>query len=513
MDLEKEEETVNKGLKLIAKSSVIIFIGVFLAKIFVYIYRVIIARHYGPEIYGLFALSIMVIGWFRTVFGLGIKQGLLRHISLFRGKKEKEKIQHLLRISFFVLICTSILAGILLFFFSELIALEIFSNPNLVIFLKIFSVVIPLAVLGEALLSVLKAYEKIGWFSFIANILGNFVKLIILILLILLGINSTSIPISYLIGAFSMFIVAYFVYKITLSEISNSDKKIINPKSKKEFKEMFSYAWPLVFYGVVAVIFYGVDSFMIGIFKPIEHVGFYNAAVPIAMLLSLPLPLFVQIFFPLVTKEYSKGHMEAVKQLSQQVGKWIFMLVIPFFILLMIFPGVFINILFGSEYLVAENALRFLSIGVLFLTLFTISQELLSMKGKSKLLLGDMIFAGIINVLLNFLLVPRYGITGAGFATMLSLIFLNVLFLVQAYKHLSILPLRKKMFRITLITIFSTILLLIIKSFVETNLLSLIFCGFFFIAVYTLLILTTNCLDKNDLNILKSAFRKIKGNK
>ncbi len=228
-----EEETVNRGLKLIAKSSVVVFIGMVLSKIFVYLYRIIIARNFGPEVYGLFALSIMLLGWFRLISGLGIKQGLLRHISLLRGKKEKEKIQSLLKISFFILIGTSILSGILLFSFSELIALEIFSNANLVIFLRIFSIAIPIAVLGEALLSVLRAYEKIAWFSFIANILGNFVKLILLILLVILGMNSNSVPVSYLIGAFLMLIVAYLVCKITLSEIFNSKKKIITPKSKK----------------------------------------------------------------------------------------------------------------------------------------------------------------------------------------------------------------------------------------------------------------------------------------
>lgn len=508
-----EEETINRGLKLIAKSSVIVFIGVFLSKLFLFLYRIFIAKYYDPGVYGLFALSIMVIGWFRLVSGLGLKQGLLRYISLFRGKKEKEKIQHLFKISFFILIITSILSGILLFILSDFIALKIFSNPDLIIFLKIFSIVIPFAVLGEALLSVLRAYEKIAWFSFIANILGNFIKLILLIFLIFIGINSTSVPISYLIGAFSIFVAACFVCKVTLSEIFNSDKKINNTKRKKVFKEMFSYSWPFLFYGAIAFIFYSIDSFMIGVFKSVEHVGFYNAAVPIAMLLFFPLSLFEQLFFPLVTKEFSKGNIKAVKQLSQQVGKWIFVLVIPFFILLMIFPGVFINIFFGSGYLVAENALRFLSIGALFSVLFALSHELLSIKGKSKLLLVDMIFAGILNVLLNFILVPLYGITGAGFATMLSLIILNSLFFIQAYKHLHIVPLRKKMLRITLVTILAAILLLVIKSFVEINLLSLIFCGFFFIAVYILLILTTNCLDKNDWYILKAIFRKMKGNK
>ena len=509
MDLGDNDEGINKGLKLIAKSSVVVFIGIFLSKILFYLYRIIIAKHYGPEIYGLFALSIMLICWFRVVSDLGIKQGLLRHISLFRGKKEKEKIKSLIKISFFILTLTSIFAGILLFFSSEFIALKIFSNSGLTIFLKIFSIVIPLAVLGEAFLSVLRAYEKIGWYSFIANVLGNFVTLTIFIFLILLGMNSTAVPISYLIGAFSILVAGYVVCKIKLSEVFNSKEKTNNPKSRKIFKEMFSYSWPFLFYGVVTFIFYSIDSFMIGIFKSIEQVGFYNAAVPIALLLSLPLSLFGQLFFPLVAKEFSKGNTSVVKQLSQQVGKWIFMLVLPLFILFMIFPGAVINILFGSEYIVAENALRFLSIGTFFSMLFAISHELLSIKGKSKLLLIDMIFAGALNIILNLLLVPRYGITGAGFATMLSLIILNILFMIQAYKHLSIIPFRKKMLRIVLITVISTILLLFIKSFVEINTLSLIFCGVFFLAVYTLLILLTNCLDKNDLYILRSVFKKM----
>ena len=140
MNLEKDNEAgIKTGLKLLAKSSIIVFIGLFLSKIIFYGYRIVIARHYGPEIYGLFALSVMLFSWFRVISNLGIKQGLLRHVSLLRGKGEKGKIRGLIKISFLILIITSIIAGILLFFFSEFIALKIFSDPNLIIFLKIFS--------------------------------------------------------------------------------------------------------------------------------------------------------------------------------------------------------------------------------------------------------------------------------------------------------------------------------------------------------------------------------------
>ncbi len=506
-----EEETINRGLKLIAKSSMIIFIGIFLSKLFLYAYRIIIARHYGPEVYGLFALSIMLIGWFRIVAGLGIKEGLVRYISLFRGKKQEKKIPPLFKRSFSLLVLTSVLAGILLFFLSSFIALEIFHNSDLIIFLKIFSIVVPFSVLGEALLSTLRAYEKIGWFSFITYIPENLMKLIFLVLLIFLGINSTSVSISYLIGALTIFVVVYLVCRILLPEIFNQVKNVDKSEEKKTFKEMFSYSWPILFYGIVAFIFYSVDSFMIGIFKTVGDVGFYNAATPIASLLFFPLTIFIQLFFPLVTKEFAKGKLEVVKQLSQQVGKWVFMIALPMFVLFIVFPGAFINFLFGSEYLVAKNALRFLSIGALFFSTFGISRALLSMKGKSKLLLVDLIFAGILNVVLNKIFIPLYGITGAGFATMTSMIVLNAIFFIQAKKYLSIVPLRKRMFRIMLITIVPVTLLLIVKSFVGETLLSLILCSIFFIAVYTVLLLTTKCLDKNDLYILKTVFRKIKG--
>jgi O-antigen/teichoic acid export membrane protein len=508
--MQDENIEINHGLKLLAKSSILVSITLILSKILLYFYRIVIARDFGPEIYGLFTLSIVIVSWFRIFSGLGIKEGLIRYLSLFRAKNEKGKIQYVLKKSLIILVFTSIVASILLFIFSDFIAMKFFSNSKLPLFLKIFSATLPFTVVGAIYLSIIRAFERIGWFSFISEVLGNFIQLIILVLLVFLGINSKSVPISYLIGTFSIFIVSYFVSKSSVSNISIKNKKINSEKNKKTFKEMFSYSWPFLFYGVINFIFYGTDSFMIGIFKNVESVGFYNAAVPIAMFLFLPFSLFGQLFFPLVTKEFSKGNIETVKQLSQQVGKWIFMVIMPLFILLIIFPGTFINILFGPEYLVATNALRFLSVGALFSTLSSISQELLSMKGKSKLILFDMICAAIINIILNAILIPPYGITGAAFATMLSTIIFSALLFIQSYKLLSIIPFRRKMFGITLIVIISAILLLVIKSLLEINLLSLILCSIFFTLVYTLLILITNCLDKNDWYILKSILKKLR---
>ena len=88
---DKETEAVNKNLSLLAKSSVIVFGGLFLSKVFTYLYRIIIARYYGPEVYGVFALAVMIVTLFVAFSSMGFGNGLIRFISFYRSKKILEE--------------------------------------------------------------------------------------------------------------------------------------------------------------------------------------------------------------------------------------------------------------------------------------------------------------------------------------------------------------------------------------------------------------------------------------
>jgi O-antigen/teichoic acid export membrane protein len=504
-----ENQKINKGLTLLAKSSVIVFIGLFLSKLFTYAYKVIIARYFGPEIYGLFALALIIVSLFVIFSQLGLARGLVRYLSIYLAKDQPNKVQYLSRVLLHFFSLTGIIFGIVLFLLSEFISVNIFHNPGLIIFLQIFSIMVILNSLLEAFLSILQAHEKIAWYSFIFNILQNFIKVVMIIFLIFIGVGSNAVIFSYLIAMFISCLVAYIVCKKTIPHIFEKPK--IDEKEKTTIlKEVFSYSWPMMFSLLAMTVFYLTDSLVIGYLLDASNVGFYNAATPIAALLIFAPGLFMQLFFPVITKEYfkAKKNLEVVKQLSQQIGKWIFILNIPLLILILTFPGAFINILFGSQYLVATTSLRFLAIGVFFTASFTISEELISMLGKSKVILGDLIFVLIINVSLNVILIKLHGISGAAFATMVSLILLNLLFLFQTKHYLSIVPLRRKMIKILLVSIVPLFLLLFIKQFIAINFISLGLLGSFFLLLYLFLIFTTGCLDKNDLMIIKLIKKK-----
>ena len=503
-----EQNKVDNSLRLLAKTSIIVLIGLFLSKAFTYLYRIIVARYFGPEVYGLFSLAIMVSGFFILVASLGFIDGLLRYIPIYRGKNQTNKISYVLRYSYIILFCSGLIFGAILFFSSEFISNTIFHNSDLTIYLKVFSFIVPISIFSSVFLAVIRTYEKINWYSFIQNILQNFIKILLLSILIFLGFKSNAIIISYFIGILSMLIVSYLYCKYKLPEIFIKPK--LTKRSKDQVKrELFLYSWPIIFLSFVSTFMYWIDSFLIGFFKSVTDVGFYNAAIPIAGLFSIASEIFQQLFFPLITKEFSKKNLQLIKEISKQVGKWIFIINLPLFLLVFIFPELIIKILFGNDYLVAANALRFLSFGALFTSVSVLSINLLSMIGKSKLILINSVIFSIINLILNILLIPKYGIAGSAFATMLSTVSLGAIFMYQSKKYVLIVPLKRKMLRILLVSILPLFFIIMVNHFFVLNMVKLAITGIIYLLIYITLIFITKCLDDNDLKIFFSFKSKI----
>ena len=499
----KKDSELNKSLKMLAKSSLVVLIAIILSKALAYVYRIVVARYYGPEVYGLLTLSLMLFAWFSLLANLGLGSGILRYLSFYRGKKDDNKVSYLTKYFLSFLFITGIISGLLLFIFSDLIALQIFNNQELSLFLKIFAFIIPLASLKNVFLQIMQSHEKIGAFTFASKILNNLVQVIVLITLLYIGIGSVNIPISYLSAALVTLLFSYIFCRFTFSKIFTNKPK----KNKKIIREIFAYSWPLVFFGFSMSLLHQVDSFMIGLFISVTEVGYYSAAVPIALLITTSVELFNHLFFPLVIKEYAAGRKDVVKQLSQQTGKWVYLISLPLFILLIVFPGTFINLLFGAEYLVAENALRFLAIGAMFTSVFEISKRLILMEGKSKTILKITLIVLVINIILNSILIPLLGITGAAIATMLSFVFLGLLFALESWKHLRIVPIRRKMINLTLVGLLLALILYSIKGMINTPI-GIVLAGSAFILAYILLLFITGCLDKNDKLILDQVKRK-----
>ena len=131
------------------------------------------------------------------------------------------------------------------------------------------------------------------------------------------------------------------------------------------------------------------------------------------------------------------------------------------------------------------------------------------MKGKSKTILINVLSTAIINLILNALLIPKYGITGAAIATAITWFILGFLLLIEGRYYLSIVPLRRKVARIALASILPFIALILVKDIVPHTFISLLLSSILFMLIYLALVFWTGCLDKYDLTLLRSLKKKI----
>jgi len=503
-------QKLNSSLKFLAKSSLVVLVGIFLSKIFNYLYRIIIARYFGPEVYGIFSLAFIILGLFVSVSSLGLSDGLLRFVSFYRGKKRNYNISFIVKLSLLISLLSSITAGVILFSTSEIIALGIVHNPGIIPYLKVFSFLIPINVLSNLFLYLIRAYEKIGSYSFLNNVVQYSIRLAILVLLILTGLSVNPVIASFFLSITLLLLLSFLFCKFKLPGVFA--KSLINKKQKKELsRKLFSYSWPIIFVGVIANIFYWTDSLVLGYFKTASDVGLYNVAAPLASLLGVAPELFMQLFFPMISFEYSRKNFPLIKELSKQIGKWIFIINLPLFYLMLFFPQVIINLLFGSEYLVVDNVLRMLSLASFVGINFTISNSLLSMIGKSRTILINFSVFTVFNLVLNILLIPKYGMQGAAFSTVLSFFLLTLVTMFQAWKFTGVLPFRRKMLRIFFVSLIVLIPALVIRSYISLSLLGVFIFALLFFIAYSLILFFTRCLDRNDLEVLRAFKRKLGG--
>ncbi len=501
-----DEKEISSNLNLLAKSSIIVFCGIFLSKVLAYLYRIIIAREFGPEVYGLYSLAFAIILWVSTVGALGLPEGLLRFISIYRGKKDTDKIRVLMRSSLWIMLFVGIILGAIVFFLSDEIALGLFGDSTLSIYLKIFSISIPIGLLSNIVLSSLMAFEKIGWYSFIFNILQNITRVLVLIFLVFLGMNGTSTAISFLVSICAMLLVGFIVLRIYLKKYLEKPKV----KDGSIMREVFSYSFPLMFAGIAGVFLFSIDTFFIGYFMGVKEIGFYNAAVPIASLLAVASEIFIGLFFPLINKAYARKNKKLIEELSKQVSKWIFFINIPAFVLIFLFPGAMINILFGSEYLVAETALQILAVGMFLQAISVVPRSLIAMTGKSKIILSNMIFVGILNAILNVLLIPKFGINGAAIGTSISYGLMSLILFAEAHKYSGVIPLRRKIVPMILSTAAAALSVMFARQFIDRDILGLILLFALFCLVCIVLFILTGSFDKEDKRIINLILNKLR---
>lgn len=496
---------IDNSLKTILRGTKIVFIGIMLSKLLGYAYRVIAAR-VGTQEYGLISIGIAILGLLTTFSLLGLGDGVLRYISFYRGKKDYSKIKEILSSSLKITVPLSFVLAVLLFIFSNQISTVLFHNPNLNIIIKIMALAIPFNTLREVLFKTIRSFQRVEYEVYSKHIAENLTKVIFSVVFLILGYKFIGLAIAYVFAVFLSFLLAVYYLKIKVFPIKATE--LILPPINKE---LLFYSFPLLFSSLVFSVILWTDTLMLGYFTTASETGIYNAALPTSALIFIIPSTLLSLFIPVLTELYAQNKNEAFESIYKTVTKWIFLSNITLLGIFYLYSKPILEILFGSQYLSASTSLIILSTGLFLGYTMSSSQDVLLIYKKTKLIFFNTLIMVIINLSLNFYLIPIYGIIGAALATSFAFITRSILLLAETKIITNINPINIKYLKI----IFSISVAIILVNYInnlifsETNIYALIIGSFLLTIIYLLLLIITKSFEKEDMIILKIIKEKI----
>ena len=500
------DSATNTSIQKIAKGTLIVLIGSLVGILFTFIGRVLIIRFWSQSDYGVFSLALAILLIFSLIGSLGLGQGIIRNIAYSRGKKEGKKILDFISASIFFSIVASILLGFFLFFISKFIALRLFNEPGLIAPLKIFAIALPILNVINIVASIFRGFDQVKPMVYFKQVLIHALFPVFIVIIVFFNLAFIYVFYGYLasIVISCILLIIYALKRISTSKIFSLKSIASSPA-----KELILFSLPLLGSTILVDIIIWADTFMLGSLKSSADVGLYAAANPLARFISFPIIAFSVIFISIVSGLYAKGKMDEIKRNFVILTKWICLPTLPVFFLLFLYPDEIITFLYGSSYLPAATALRILSIGYIIKNFTGLHQSLLVAANKTRFIFSSLLVVAILNIVLNFALIPRFGIVGAAIASAISIFAANLIKSLKLYSITGVQPLSKNLIKPTLLsTVVILLIYFILQNFLTVNIwmIAIIFVSYY--VIFGLATLLTRSLDKEDLDMLQAIERK-----
>lgn len=505
-----------KELSVIAKGAGFIFAGFAISKVLAYIYMAIIARGLGPGEYGVFSIGIGIISLVSIFAAIGLYQGILHFTAVYDSTGHKEKVRGTILLGLKAQLIASLVSAAAIFLLADWISVFFFSNQEIAPVLKILSFSLPFLVLTSTLMIIVQAFKKIEYKVYIRSILEIIAKIAFTVLFFLLGYGVSGV-------AMGLTLSAVFAFAVSLYAVQKKVYPLLAGKAKAKYnaKELFNYSWPLFAIGFFYALMSSIDTLMLGSLSVAYNAGIYNVAHPTANLLTVATTAFGTLFLPVITGLYARKKTAEFAKTFKVVTRWEFAIVFPCLLFTVLFAQEILGTMFGKEYAVGASALIILAVGIFLSSSTGEVKSILESIKRTKLVFYNTVFSGLLNVALNWWLIPLFGetgnaIMGAALATAASYIVWNFLALAEVRLLVKVHPYNRHYLQPTIAAILAIACFFAIKN-AAPDILSLRFefafpllCifGAGFLALYAVFFIALKGLQPEDFEILKAAENK-----
>lgn len=357
------------------------------------------ARYLGPSNFGSINYVAAYVSFFSSIASLGLSVIVIKEVS--SGEEDDNKV-----------IWTGILMRFLTAVASTIAVVAFFAIAK-----RNDPLLVPIAAL-ESIAILASTFDTfMYWFQ--GKLLGKYVSIAGVIAYLAMSLyrlyllaNGADILWFAFATSVDTLVLALVLFIFYVKE--NGFRPVISlPLGKKLLKQSYHY----LISGLIAILYSKIDQIMLGDMLDKASVGLYSAALTIAGLWGMIPSAFIQSVSPILYKNAQTDRGMFLKRLKQSyAGIWF--LNVCWSLAISLFSYWVVLLLYGAEYMGARKALIIVVWYSGISSLGSLTQVYLATENKNKYI-NYFALAGLVtDVVLNALLIPHFGITGAAVATL-----------------------------------------------------------------------------------------------
>lgn len=383
----------------VLKNSFWLFLGQGIGKLFKFFVVMTAARILGPADFGAFNYLFSIVSLFFIFSDWGISALMIRDYQKTSVDKEKY-----IRSAAGLKI---ILVGIS--FLAVLFGLLFFQSPVFKANLILLAVFLVVSNIRDFIVYLFRAFQKMEK-EFWLVLAESSALLIVGLSLLLIYKNIISLSLAYIGSMVVSAVLALILFK-------NYFPYLKPEWPKDNLKKLLINGAPIMFFGLLSFIFFATDQIILGKLRGTIEVGYYAIATKIILLANIVPGLLLTAVFP-----YLASQVDRVQKVIKIFRKTLLGLIVLSVLLATIgaISAPIIPLIVGSQYSPSINLFRFFIWIIVFMFPIALFDYILFVYNKQWLNFWFTAVCAIINIILNFVLIPYYGMFGAAAASLVA---------------------------------------------------------------------------------------------
>lgn len=384
----------------------------------------------SPEYYGLIGYILSTALVMMPLMAFGVHNTIIKFYSSFKTRQSQGSFLTLMLLLPLAIIIPIGLIGYSSF---EFISTWL-SKENAII--KDYVWLIYMCAIAFAYFEVFYAWSKVQ----MKSVFGNFMKEVfhrICITILLLCLYANYLTINQIIysiaGVYVLRMLIMKAYAFSFRLPAFKFPKINN------LPAIIKYTSLIIIAGSVGTVILEIDKFMLGHYIAIENVAFYGVAIFIATVIGVPARSMNQITSPLTAKLLNDNNLNELLTLYQKSSLNLFVIGGLIFLLITLNINELYKLI-PEEFSGAILVVFLISFSKLMDNLLGNNNAILFNSNYYRIVLVLGFFLAVITVILNMVLIPKFGINGAAFATFISIMAYNIAKIVFVYYKFGMIP-------------------------------------------------------------------------